>query len=67
MALDQVDVECVECERLENEFIRVRNKMRKLKFPGQQTTAIARISAKLDEDERAALSTYKDHRIGHYL
>lgn len=65
MTLDQTALECVECERLENEYISVRNKMWKLKFSGQGTAATARISAKLDEDERAALSTYKDHRITH--
>jgi transposase len=65
MALGDTGLECTECERLENEFIRARNNSRKPKLSGQETTVTARMLEKLDEDERAALSTYMEHRIGH--
>ena len=65
MVMDKTGLDCVECERLDNEFISARKKMIRLKLPGKEATVPVRIAEKLEEAELAALSAYKDHRIGH--
>lgn len=66
MVLDQRDLECVECKRLEDLLIAARNTItRKLKFSGQRAPVPARIAEELKEAELSALSAYKNHRAGH--
>lgn len=51
---------CVECDRLEKEFIRPRTESLQRRMRGTWTPEI---QAQLDSEESTALAALKDHRI----